>query len=93
MLVFYVIVDCSNLLSIIIILQFFKDGEWWTWIDYDKYDELAAKFKASGGQATFTSADYMARTPSWAVVGAQEKGFDPSDTRFFRKKRKDISGC
>lgn len=29
----------------------------------------------------FTSVDYMAPTPSWAVYGSTEAGFDPGETR------------
>lgn len=36
----------------------------------------------------------MAKTPHWALFGANERGFDPKDTRYQRKnKSKDISGC
>jgi tRNA wybutosine-synthesizing protein 1 len=41
----------------------------------------------------FTSLDYISKTPEWAVFGAKERGFDPVDLRFNRKKKKDISGC
>lgn len=39
---------------------------------------------ASG--STFDSKDYMAATPSWAVYGAEEGGFDPAQLRY-RKER------
>jgi len=68
-------------------------GEWWTWIDYARFHELYTNFKASNGKKNFTALDYMAKTPSWAVFGAKEQGFDPMETRFYRKKRKDVSGC
>lgn len=75
-------------------LQFKVDGEWWTWIDYERFHELIQQYNESNGAKTFTALDYMAKTPSWAVFGARERGFDPSDTRFLRKnKTKDISGC
>lgn len=52
------------------------------------------KYEQSGGEDTFTAADYMAETPSWACFGAEERGFDPKETRFRRKnKKQDISGC
>uniref|UniRef100_A0A8D0GAY8 S-adenosyl-L-methionine-dependent tRNA 4-demethylwyosine synthase TYW1 n=1 Tax=Sphenodon punctatus TaxID=8508 RepID=A0A8D0GAY8_SPHPU len=74
--------------------KFKIDGEWWTWIDYDHFQELVQDYEKSGGSKTFTVADYVARTPHWAMFGAREKGFDPMDTRFHRKnKAKDISGC
>ncbi|XP_041919060.1 S-adenosyl-L-methionine-dependent tRNA 4-demethylwyosine synthase TYW1 isoform X1 [Alosa sapidissima] len=75
--------------------KFKVDGEWWTWIDYERFQELIQAHEESGGAAsTFSAADYMAKTPSWALFGASERGFDPLDTRFQRKnKAKDISGC
>jgi len=76
-------------------LQFKIADEWWTWIDYEKFHELAQKFSESGGAQTFTSLDYVAKTPHWAVYGAPQKGFDPTDVRFRRKTKgnKDITGC
>lgn len=38
-----------------------------------------------GGQP-FTTGDYLAPTPPWAVYNAPEKGFDPQETRV-RKAR------
>ncbi|XP_074870060.1 S-adenosyl-L-methionine-dependent tRNA 4-demethylwyosine synthase TYW1-like isoform X4 [Carettochelys insculpta] len=74
--------------------KFNIDGEWYTWIDYDRFQELVQEYEKSGGSKTFTAADYIAKTPSWAVFGSRERGFDPLDTRFQRKnKTKDISGC
>lgn len=74
-------------------IQFKKDGEWWTWIDYPRFHELVQRYNDSNGALTFTSADYMAKTPTWAVYGAKEQGFDPQEKRYYRKKQKDISGC
>uniref|UniRef100_A0A287AAJ1 S-adenosyl-L-methionine-dependent tRNA 4-demethylwyosine synthase TYW1 n=1 Tax=Sus scrofa TaxID=9823 RepID=A0A287AAJ1_PIG len=73
----------------------FKIGrEWWTWIDYNRFQELIQEYEDSGGSKTFSAKDYMARTPHWALFGASERGFDPKDTRYQRKnKAKDISGC
>ncbi|KAM9001158.1 S-adenosyl-L-methionine-dependent tRNA 4-demethylwyosine synthase TYW1 [Sarcophilus harrisii] len=74
--------------------KFKIDGEWWTWIDYDRFQELFQEYETSKGSKTFSAKDYMAKTPHWAVFGAGERGFDPKDTRFQRKnKSKDISGC
>jgi len=56
------------------------DGTWHTWIDYDRYHDLIAKGEP------FLAQDYMAPTPSWAVYGAQEAGFDPSDTRVYHNR-------
>ncbi|CAI5536839.1 unnamed protein product [Closterium sp. Naga37s-1] len=57
------------------------DGTWHTWIDYDKFHQLVAS-----GQP-FSSTDYMAPTPPWAVFGAKEAGFDPQETRVRREKK------
>ncbi|XP_027718246.1 S-adenosyl-L-methionine-dependent tRNA 4-demethylwyosine synthase isoform X1 [Vombatus ursinus] len=74
--------------------KFKIDGEWWTWIDYDRFQDLIHEYETSRGSKTFSAKDYVARTPPWAVFGASERGFDPKDTRFQRKnKSKDISGC
>eukprot|EP00397_Hematodinium_sp_SG-2012_P035494 GEMP01038189.1.p1 GENE.GEMP01038189.1~~GEMP01038189.1.p1 ORF type:complete len:576 (+),score=133.18 GEMP01038189.1:218-1945(+) len=56
------------------------DGVWHTWIDYPKFFELQAKGEPFDGLA------YSLPTPSWAVAGAVEEGFDPEETRHFRKK-------
>ncbi|NXE49603.1 TYW1 synthase, partial [Casuarius casuarius] len=74
--------------------KFKIDGEWCTWINYDRFQELVRDYKRSGGSKTFTAADYMAKTPHWALFGSRERGFDPLDIRYQRKnKTKDISGC
>ncbi|KAM4741962.1 S-adenosyl-L-methionine-dependent tRNA 4-demethylwyosine synthase TYW1 [Anableps anableps] len=74
--------------------KFKVNGEWWTWIDYDRFQELVQTHEDSGGQQSFSGLDYIAKTPSWALFGANEQGFDPADTRFQRRnKTKDISGC
>ncbi|RVE65149.1 hypothetical protein OJAV_G00133620 [Oryzias javanicus] len=74
--------------------KFKLDGEWWTWIDYERFQDLVRARRDGGGQRTFSALDYMARTPGWALFGAREQGFDPADTRFQRRnKTKDISGC
>ncbi|KAF3847345.1 hypothetical protein F7725_020373 [Dissostichus mawsoni] len=74
--------------------KFKVEGEWWTWIDYERFQELVQAQEESGGQQGFSALDYMAKTPSWALFGATEQGFEPVDTRFHRRnKTKDISGC
>lgn len=62
-------------------MQFRVNGDWWTWIDYDRFHQLV-----SDTSRQFSATDYMAKTPSWAVFGAAEQGFDPIETRFHRKK-------
>lgn len=74
--------------------KFKIDEEWWTWIDYERFQELVQAYEDSGGQQGFSSLDYMAKTPAWALFGAEEQGFDPADIRFQRRnKTKNISGC
>jgi len=34
----------------------------------------------------------MAPTPPWALYGATERGFDPIEARFFRRKAKNELG-
>ena len=62
-------------------LRFKRQGKWHTWIDFDKFHKLLA----SG--ASFSSTDYAQETPSWAVYGSNEKGFDPVETRVYRKSK------
>ena len=54
--------------------------KWRTWIDYDKFNELAAQF-AEDATFTFGVEDYIADTPEWALYGAHEEGFDPTEQR------------
>lgn len=60
--------------------KFKINGQWFTWIDYEKFQDLVASGKP------FKSTDYMAATPPWAVYGAVEGGFDPQQARY-RKER------
>ncbi|NXV37564.1 TYW1 synthase, partial [Rissa tridactyla] len=74
--------------------KFKVDGEWCTWINYGRFQELVREHERSGGAKTFTAADYAAKTPRWALFGSRERGFDPLDVRYQRKnKARDISGC
>ncbi len=65
--------------------KFNVNGQWHTWIDYDKFQTLVAEYHASGGTATFSATDYMAVTPNWALYGAEEEGFSPFEKRWKRK--------
>lgn len=56
------------------------NGVWHTHIDYDRFFELLR----SGVE--FGYSDYMAPTPKWAVVGAEEQGFNPQETKFKKKR-------
>jgi len=74
--------------------KFKVDNVWWTWINYDKFHSLMTSHSSSNGSQAFTALDYMAPTPAWAVYGAEERGFDPIEERFFRKRKgKDEGGC
>jgi len=78
--------------SVLIAHEKFRiDGEWHTWIDYEKFHDLMAE-----GKRDFDAVEYASPTPYWACFGASEKGFDPNDERYYRKsssKPKDMSGC
>jgi tRNA wybutosine-synthesizing protein 1 len=60
--------------------------KWRTWIDYDKFQELAAK-NAADPTFKFKVEEYLADTPDWALFGAEEEGFDPTDMRHRKKKK------
>lgn len=64
--------------------KFCIEGQWHTWIDYDRFHELVQQYYVDGTE--FTADDYMAPTPSWAAYDALEHGFDPVETRFRRTK-------
>ncbi|KAH8091110.1 tRNA-4-demethylwyosine synthase [Aureococcus anophagefferens] len=57
---------------------------WNTWIDYDKFHDLERAHAATG--APFGVEDYAVPAPPWALFGAAEDGFDPVDTRVYKKK-------
>ncbi|XP_075220091.1 S-adenosyl-L-methionine-dependent tRNA 4-demethylwyosine synthase TYW1-like isoform X2 [Lycorma delicatula] len=60
--------------------------------DYD----IASEHEHSNCILIANKKDYMFKTPSWAVFGANERGFDPVETRWHRNSKrmsKDISGC
>lgn len=61
--------------------KFKVQGQWLTWIDYERFHDLVASGEA------FNSKDYTAPTPSWAVYGAKEGGFDPEQARFKKERR------
>jgi tRNA wybutosine-synthesizing protein 1 len=60
--------------------------KWQTWIDYDRFQELAAMYEEDP-TFTFGVEDYVADTPAWALFGAEEEGFDPTDKRHRRPKK------
>jgi tRNA wybutosine-synthesizing protein 1 len=67
------------------------EGVWHTHIDYDRFHALVQRYYESDGKETFTSEDYVAPTPGWAVYDAPEAGFDPAETRHAYKSSE--SGC
>nr|GMD98476.1 S-adenosyl-L-methionine-dependent tRNA 4-demethylwyosine synthase [Ipomoea batatas] len=77
-------VACEHVHSCCVLLakvdKFKIDGQWFTWIDYEKFHDLVASGKP------FSSGDYMAPTPSWAVYGAEEGGFDPEQSRYKKER-------
>ncbi|XP_010942945.1 S-adenosyl-L-methionine-dependent tRNA 4-demethylwyosine synthase [Elaeis guineensis] len=78
-------VACEHVHSCCVLLakasKFKVKGQWFTWIDYERFHELVASGKP------FKSEDYMALTPSWAVYGAEEGGFDPDQSRCKKERR------
>ncbi|KAL6894177.1 hypothetical protein ACP4OV_008275 [Aristida adscensionis] len=78
-------VACEHAHSCCVLLakvdKFKINGKWHTWIDYDRFHELVTSGKP------FKSLDYMAMTPSWAVYGAEEGGFDPDQARYKKERR------
>ncbi|KAL5219370.1 hypothetical protein ABZP36_020054 [Zizania latifolia] len=78
-------VACEHAHSCCVLLakvdKFKINGKWHTWIDYDRFHELVTSGKP------FKSQDYMALTPSWAVYGAEEGGFDPDQSRYKKERR------
>ncbi|KAG6555532.1 hypothetical protein Mapa_002767 [Marchantia paleacea] len=87
--------SCEHVHSCCVLLakvsKFKKDGNWYTWIDYEKFHDLVASGEP------FSSEDYMMQTPSWAVYGAEEGGFDPKEVRVKKERRHgasaDPGGC
>ena len=67
-------------------MQFLINGEWHTWINYERFHELAQNYMKTG--ETFSALDYVSKTPAWAVIGSSERGFDPQETRHYRKSKK-----
>lgn len=75
---------CEHAHSVCILLarkdKFLVDGEWYTWIDFEKFQELEREWRRTG--KGFDATEYRMKTPSWALYGAEEEGFDPVETRF-----------
>lgn len=67
--------------------DFLINGQWHTWIDFEKFQDLVAS-----GQP-FTAADYVLPTPHWSVFGAGERGFDPEEIRLKSRQPYHESGC
>jgi len=61
--------------------RYLVDGNWYTWIDFDKFHDLA------NAGAEFESKDYMKQTPDWAVFGSTAAGFDPKQNRVRKTRR------
>mmetsp|Transcript_34316 Transcript_34316/g.44273 ORF Transcript_34316/g.44273 Transcript_34316/m.44273 type:complete len:133 (+) Transcript_34316:176-574(+) len=64
-----------------------EEPRWRTWIDYGKFHELEKEWRLNGTH--FSSKDYLADTPHWALPDATEEGFDPIECRV-RRNRKGI---
>lgn len=74
---------CEHQHSCIVLLanlRYKVEGQWYTWINYDRFHELV-----QSGE-NFSSRDYLEPTPSWALYGSEEAGFDPKDTRKYHNR-------
>jgi tRNA wybutosine-synthesizing protein 1 len=56
------------------------NGQWHTWIDYDRFHELVEEGR------DFDAMEYAAPTPDWALYGSDEAGFDPKETRKYHNR-------
>ncbi|EDQ93030.1 uncharacterized protein MONBRDRAFT_14102 [Monosiga brevicollis MX1] len=66
--------------------RLFVGGRWHTWIDYPRFIDLVRSGKP------FSTVDYMAPTPEWAILGHGARGFDPVEVRH-RRNKPTGSGC
>lgn len=65
--------------------QFLINGQWHTWINFEKFNELVL----GDSPNSIDAMDYLLPTPEWAVFGAQEdQGFDPKQQRHITPKRR-----
>lgn len=80
--------SCSVLLARVDQFADDSSGErkWRTWIDYDKFQVLSQRHQDDPG-FEFSVTDYTAETPSWALFGSNEEGFDPTDRRHRRSTK------
>lgn len=67
--------------------KFLIDNQWHTWIDYNEFDRLIEQYYETSGAKTFSSLDYVRLTPEWALLGSDQRGFDPNDTRVERNRK------
>lgn len=63
--------------------EFKIDGQWHTWIDFDKFNKLVL----GDAPQDIGVGDYLLPTPAWAAFGAAEGGFDPQQERHVTRKR------
>lgn len=78
--------------------KYLIDDKWHTWIDYEKFNVLIQEYYASNGTKTFSSIDYLAPTPEWALYQSVTRGFDPEEQRWRKEKNAGVykpsdSGC
>lgn len=58
------------------------NGQWRLWIDFEKFFEWAQREDA------VDCLEYSIEAPEWAIYGADQRGFDPSDVRKYKIKPK-----
>lgn len=69
--------------------RYFLGGKWHTHIDYEAFNAAWREWNSAGGGAPpLDPLLYALETPSWAVFGAPERGFDPAETRVGGRSKK-----
>jgi tRNA wybutosine-synthesizing protein 1 len=72
--------------------KFKRGDDWYTWIDFPKFLTLFAESQKTG--TSFSSLDYMARTPDWAIFGKGipgDGGFNPAETHYRKGDSRSVS--
>ncbi|ORC88219.1 putative radical SAM domain protein [Trypanosoma theileri] len=69
--------------------RFRLDGQWHTWIDFDKFNRMILDPVLS---STITADGYLRPTPAWALSDSEGEGFDPTQTRHISTRRQKYMG-
>jgi len=68
-----------------------EEGEWRTWIDYEKFQDCWKEWKENG--TPFNKLQYTLPSPKWSLFQSQERGFDPVEQRVQTKGSGKNAGC